>query len=156
MRFSKHVASIAVFVLAALLVYLLGTLLLGLWPMWREMWSMMGFGFTPVLVLVVVALLTGVIWALTGIRHADPRPDGATAHCPECGAVVDDDYLLCPECHTALQVSCPACQRSLKTRWTRCPYCETEVAAGSPVETVPLRSTHGSSDSAKVVELNGG
>ena len=155
MRFSKHFASIAVFVLAALLVYLIGTLLLGVWPMWTAMWAMMGFGVTPVLVLVVVALLAGTIWALAGSRRADARSAGAAEHCSECGAVVDDDYVLCPECHTALRATCPACRRSLKARWTRCPFCGTDAAAASSVETVPLRSTREPGDRTKVVAFNG-
>ena len=143
MRFSKHVGSIAVFVATALLVYLIGALLLGVWPMWRGMWAMMGFNADPVLVLVVVTLIAGTIAVVAANRRAARGVDDGVERCPACRAVVAPDYVLCPECHTNLGASCPECRRPLQARWTRCPYCGVEVGAPSSVETRPLGRPRG-------------
>ncbi len=141
MRFSKHVANTAVFVVAALVVYLIGSLLLGVWPMWRGMWAMMGFGSDPVLVLVVVTMIVGTVGVIAWSRRAEPGADDRRERCPACRAVVASDYVLCPECHTNLRASCSECGRALQARWTRCPYCGVEVTAAASGETLPFPST---------------
>ncbi|MDP9350664.1 MAG: SHOCT domain-containing protein [Chloroflexota bacterium] len=76
----KRLGDVLVFALAAVLVYLLGWVLFAAWPMWSAMWTMMGFGWSPllfVLVLLVVLLVFGV-WTTTG---RDSAPAGS--HRPE-------------------------------------------------------------------------
>ena len=159
MRFSKHVASIAVFVLAALLVYLIGTLLLGVWPMGRAMWAMMGLRSDPVLLLVVVAMIVGIIAVLAWSSGDGSGADLGIERCPACRAVIAPDYVLCPECHTRLRASCSECGRPLQARWTCCPYCGVEVAAPSSGETRPLGAMHGAdaraSEDANAVRYDG-
>lgn len=49
--------------------------------------------------------------------------------CPNCRAVVEKDFLMCPECGWELKQSCENCNRPLSLRWSVCPYCETEQDA---------------------------
>lgn len=46
--------------------------------------------------------------------------------CPNCRAVVEKDFLMCPECGWELKRPCENCHRPLSLRWSVCPYCETE------------------------------
>jgi RNA polymerase subunit RPABC4/transcription elongation factor Spt4 len=43
--------------------------------------------------------------------------------CPSCQHFVEDDFVLCPHCHTQLRDACPSCARLVDLRWTVCPYC---------------------------------
>ena len=43
--------------------------------------------------------------------------------CPECERYVEDDFVLCPHCHTRLREPCLACARLIDLRWSVCPYC---------------------------------
>lgn len=45
--------------------------------------------------------------------------------CPSCKAPVEDDFLLCPNCHTQLKNKCASCERLLHLNWNICPYCGT-------------------------------
>lgn len=127
MRFSEHLVDVAIFVVVALLVYFGGVVLLAVWPMW----TMMGFGSDPVLALVVAALVVGTIWAI--VYDIRSRRAGSTSQrCPRCRAMVEADYLLCPECYTTLQGSCRECRQPLKAHWAVCPYCGI-AATGEPL-----------------------
>lgn len=129
MRFPKLLGDVATFVVAAILVYVVGTALLLVWPMW----AMMGVSAGWVLaVLLALGLLAGLFWLLGRRGDAGRREGGARGpaeRCPRCGAPVAADYVLCPECHTALQAACPECRRPLKASWTRCPYCGADATA---------------------------
>ncbi len=126
MRFSEHLVDVATFVVAALLVYFGGVVLLAMWPMW----AMMGFGSDPVLAVVVIALVVGTIWAIMyGIRSRGVG--SASERCPTCRAMVEPDYVLCPECHTTVQGGCRECRQPLKAHWVVCPYCGV-AATGQP------------------------
>ena len=46
-------------------------------------------------------------------------------------ALKQDDYILCPSCHTRLKNMCPTCHRALDPSWTVCPYCATSLQ-GAP------------------------
>lgn len=52
---------------------------------------------------------------LHDLEHADV--------CPSCRRRVQDDYLLCPYCRTALREACSQCNRPLSLGWVACPYC---------------------------------
>ncbi len=43
--------------------------------------------------------------------------------CPGCGQRTDEDWVICPYCHTKLKKSCHHCGRAIHLRWTVCPYC---------------------------------
>jgi RNA polymerase subunit RPABC4/transcription elongation factor Spt4 len=46
--------------------------------------------------------------------------------CQSCQRYVEDDFVLCPHCHTTLRESCVTCGRLVHLRWSLCPYCGTE------------------------------
>lgn len=123
MRFSQHFINVATFVVAALLVYIGGVVLLAIWPMW----AMMGFRSDPVLMIVVVTLVVGAIWAI--IYDIRSRGDRAEDRCPKCRTIVEPDYVLCPECYTMLQGGCRECRQPLKAHWAVCPYCGVAAVA---------------------------
>lgn len=50
--------------------------------------------------------------------------------CPGCGARVQSDFVVCPQCHTKLKKNCTHCGRALNLRWSVCPYCATPVVGG--------------------------
>ncbi len=68
MRTRQHLGSVLVFVVAALLVYLLGMALLRAWPMWR----MMGFGpgWAAVALLLMLLLTAGILRLVGGSGRA--------------------------------------------------------------------------------------
>jgi RNA polymerase subunit RPABC4/transcription elongation factor Spt4 len=54
--------------------------------------------------------------------------------CPGCNRRIEEDYMICPTCHTRLKKGCPACGRLLHLRWNICPYCgATQTAAKAAV-----------------------
>lgn len=77
MRIRQHLGSVLVFVVAALLVYLLGTALLMAWPMW----GMMGFGpgWAAVALLLMLPLTAGIIRLVggSGRERGGPHDDPA-------------------------------------------------------------------------------
>jgi RNA polymerase subunit RPABC4/transcription elongation factor Spt4 len=52
--------------------------------------------------------------------------------CPGCGQRVDEDWILCPYCHTRLKKHCHHCGQTIQLPWTVCPYCG---ASDRPVST---------------------
>jgi RNA polymerase subunit RPABC4/transcription elongation factor Spt4 len=52
----------------------------------------------------------------------------ALAGCPDCGATVEDDWLVCPACRTRLAHRCVECGRSMRLDWSVCAWCGGEVA----------------------------
>lgn len=47
--------------------------------------------------------------------------------CPGCGRQVDNDWIVCANCHTKLKKPCHHCKRLLELPWNLCPYCGTPV-----------------------------
>jgi RNA polymerase subunit RPABC4/transcription elongation factor Spt4 len=43
--------------------------------------------------------------------------------CPGCNRRIEEEFMICPTCHTRLKKACPACGRLLHLRWNLCPYC---------------------------------
>jgi RNA polymerase subunit RPABC4/transcription elongation factor Spt4 len=43
--------------------------------------------------------------------------------CPGCNRRIEEEFVICPTCHTRLKKACPACGRLLHLRWNICPYC---------------------------------
>ena len=50
--------------------------------------------------------------------------------CPNCRALVESDYLICPECHWELKKPCIECEKPLNMDWETCPYCGTNQQSG--------------------------
>ncbi len=56
--------------------------------------------------------------------------------CPGCNRRIEEEFMICPTCHTRLKKACPACGRLLHLRWNICPYCgavQTVAKAAPPV-----------------------
>ena len=53
--------------------------------------------------------------------------------CANCGYPVENDYVICPNCHTRLKNLCPTCHHALDPEWGVCPYCTTPIG-GQPVQ----------------------
>ncbi|MFQ3568105.1 MAG: zinc ribbon domain-containing protein [Aggregatilineales bacterium] len=49
--------------------------------------------------------------------------------CPGCKQRVQDDWQVCPHCHTRLKKPCSHCGRMLELAWDLCPYCATTSSA---------------------------
>lgn len=49
--------------------------------------------------------------------------------CPQCQAVTEPDWLLCPHCRAELRRLCEGCGKPLDLNWVVCPYCATAPAA---------------------------
>jgi hypothetical protein len=43
--------------------------------------------------------------------------------CPGCGQRADENWILCPYCHTRLKKHCHYCGQTIQLPWTVCPYC---------------------------------
>ncbi|MBN1965890.1 MAG: zinc ribbon domain-containing protein [Anaerolineae bacterium] len=55
--------------------------------------------------------------------------------CPGCRRPVNNDWQVCPHCHTTLKHACIKCGKMLDLAWDVCPYCATPqstVAAPPP------------------------
>jgi RNA polymerase subunit RPABC4/transcription elongation factor Spt4 len=64
--------------------------------------------------------------------------------CPGCNRHIEEDFMICPTCHTRLKKACPSCGRLLHLRWNICPFCgavQTAAKAAPPApQRVPLQS----------------
>ncbi|MGB7623392.1 MAG: zinc ribbon domain-containing protein [Terriglobia bacterium] len=55
------------------------------------------------------------------VRRPIPQP------CPNCGQVIQPDFLFCPACRHELKERCPGCQRNVETGWANCAFCGTKL-----------------------------
>ncbi len=44
-------------------------------------------------------------------------------NCPGCGRTIEDDWILCPACHTRIKKICITCGKILELQWNLCPFC---------------------------------
>jgi RNA polymerase subunit RPABC4/transcription elongation factor Spt4 len=56
--------------------------------------------------------------------------------CPNCRRPIQDDFMVCAHCATALREPCSSCGQLLQFSWQHCPYCAT-----ARVRTQPARAT---------------
>ncbi len=47
------------------------------------------------------------------------------SRCPGCGRQTQQDWLICPNCHTRLKKQCQYCKKLMELPWDLCPYCGT-------------------------------
>jgi RNA polymerase subunit RPABC4/transcription elongation factor Spt4 len=52
--------------------------------------------------------------------------------CPGCNRRIEEEFMICPTCHTRLKKACPACGRLLHLRWNICPFCSAIQTAAKP------------------------
>lgn len=45
--------------------------------------------------------------------------------CPNCRRPIQDDFMVCAHCATALREPCSNCKELLQFSWQHCPYCAT-------------------------------
>ena len=45
--------------------------------------------------------------------------------CPGCGRRIDENWSVCPSCHTKLRKNCHHCGKLMELPWNICPYCGT-------------------------------
>lgn len=50
--------------------------------------------------------------------------------CANCGFPIQEDYVMCPNCHQRLKNLCPTCHHALDPSWSVCPYCTTPIGNG--------------------------
>jgi hypothetical protein len=43
--------------------------------------------------------------------------------CPQCGGLVQPDFVVCPACGHSLTRQCSSCQRAVQPAWLNCAYC---------------------------------
>jgi len=43
--------------------------------------------------------------------------------CPNCGAPIKENWLICPYCKTVLKKECSFCGKPIDLDWDMCPYC---------------------------------
>lgn len=51
------------------------------------------------------------------------REIGVSERCPSCGHNIQNDWILCPYCHTKIKKKCVGCGKALELPWNLCPYC---------------------------------
>ncbi len=56
------------------------------------------------------------------LQDIEERP-----RCPGCSRIVNEAWVVCPDCHTQLKKSCPNCSQVLELTWSLCPFCATQV-----------------------------
>jgi hypothetical protein len=47
--------------------------------------------------------------------------------CPGCSRKVQNNWIVCPSCHTQLRKPCPKCGRAVELPWDLCPYCSSAL-----------------------------
>ncbi len=61
--------------------------------------------------------------------------------CPGCNRRIEEEFMICPTCHTRLKKACPACGHLLHLRWNICPFCgavQTTAKAVPPLASQPV------------------
>lgn len=54
--------------------------------------------------------------------------------CPGCGMRTEEDWQICPDCHTRLRKTCSHCGELLELAWQICPHCATPVVGSRQEE----------------------
>lgn len=52
--------------------------------------------------------------------------------CPNCRRPIQDDFMVCAHCATALREPCSNCKELLQFSWQHCPYCATARVRRQP------------------------
>lgn len=68
--------------------------------------------------------------------------------CPGCGRQIQEEWTVCPNCHTRLKKNCHQCGRLMELAWNLCPYCGTpapgmrreNVTMDDALRTLPLEN----------------
>lgn len=76
--------------------------------------------------------MNAVLWTLIAILAPSligfiiyllVRGNYSNMRCPQCDAIITDQYVVCPKCGTKLRPTCPNCASPIETDWKACPKC---------------------------------
>lgn len=81
-------------------------------------------GMEPILWALVAALVPSFIGL---IIYLIVRSNHSAYHCANCGAAVEENYAVCPQCGTELKMRCPSCGRYVQPDWRLCADCGAEL-----------------------------
>lgn len=82
-------------------------------------------GMEPILWALVAALIPSFIGL---IIYLIVRSGHSAWHCAHCGAPVEEQYAVCPQCGAALKSRCPSCGRYVQPDWHICAYCSAALS----------------------------
>jgi RNA polymerase subunit RPABC4/transcription elongation factor Spt4 len=54
--------------------------------------------------------------------------------CPQCQAVTEPDWLVCPHCRAELRRLCDGCGKPMDLNWVICPFCASAPTATKPAQ----------------------
>ncbi len=66
------------------------------------------------------------------LRDAALEAEVDRPHCPECRALIDPDWLLCPACRQPLGHRCDRCGLTAGLDWDVCAWCGARLAGDEP------------------------
>jgi RNA polymerase subunit RPABC4/transcription elongation factor Spt4 len=79
------------------------------------------------------------------LQEIEERPT-----CPGCSRPVQDNWKICPHCHTRMRKNCPECRNLLELQWNLCPYCGNTGVGGSYASVSDARiTTRGTPDTTE-------
>ena len=64
----------------------------------------------------------------------------AVSACPNCRRPIQDEFMVCAHCASALREPCSSCSKLLQFSWQHCPYCATPRAQAAPPQAAPAQS----------------
>jgi hypothetical protein len=56
----------------------------------------------------------------------------AVSACPNCRRPIQDEFMVCAHCASALREPCSNCSQLLQFSWQHCPYCATRRVQAAP------------------------
>lgn len=77
-------------------------------------------GMEPILWALVAAVIPSFIGL---IIYLIVRSGYSALHCANCGAAVEENYAVCPQCGADLKSRCPSCDRYVQADWNLCANC---------------------------------
>ena len=77
------------------------------------------------------ALVGFIIYLLVRGNYSD-------LECPQCGAPVTEQYVVCPRCGAKLRPACPSCAAPVEPDWKVCPRCAAPLE-GVQMDAAPPR-----------------
>ena len=69
---------------------------------------------------------------MADLRDAVLAAEVDQPHCPDCRALLEPDWLLCPNCRQQLAHRCERCGRTAGLDWDVCAWCGASLAGGEP------------------------
>lgn len=123
----------AFFVLIPVLVVILTVpVLIGIY-VWRDAQRRQMNSVLWTLIAVIAPSLIGfIIYLLVRRSYSD-------LECPKCGAPVENQYAVCPNCGAKLRPFCPNCSAPVEIGWKVCPHCATPLLEGPSDIAPPIR-----------------